>query len=229
METKKGTFIVIDGPDSVGKSTQVEILMERLLKEGYKAVLADFPCYKENFFGKFIYELLHNPMFRWVKIHPKIASIVYALDRWETSPRLHKAMNEGYLVIANRYTSSNQIHQGGKIKDEKKRVEFIEWLNELEFEVLKIPRPDIVFCLNVTPPFGKMLLKKRSRKGLFGKIKDVHERSSRFIKNSYACSLWLSATQPGWVTIDCVKDKNLRTPEDINEEIYKKLMLFIHK
>src|ERR1035437_5565673 len=142
---KKGRLIVIDGTDGSGKATQVNLLTKRLKKEGHIVKNLDFPEYYDNFFGGFIAHCLQEKYYNWTNIHPKIASIAYAADRWESKKKIDEWLEKGYIILANRYVSANQIHQGGKIKNNKKRADFIKWLYQMEYEVFKIPRPNVVF------------------------------------------------------------------------------------
>ncbi|MFA6258971.1 MAG: thymidylate kinase, partial [Candidatus Paceibacterota bacterium] len=135
LNNKKGKLIVIDGTDGSGKATQIKLLEKRLKKEGKKVKVLDFPEYYKNFFGAFIGHCLSEQYYNWTKIHPKIASIAYAADRWESSENIRKWLKEGYIVLSNRYVSANQIHQGGKVKSAKKRANFIKWLDEMEYGV----------------------------------------------------------------------------------------------
>src|SRR3989344_3136842 len=158
---KRGKLIVIDGTDGSGKATQTELLIKHLQKEGHKVKVVDFPEYYSNFFGAFIGHCLSEQYYNFVKIHPKIASVLYAADRLESKDRIGKWLKDGYLVIANRYASANQIHQGGKIANTKKREAFIKWLAEMEYKVFKISRPDVVFYLNVPIPIVLKLIQER--------------------------------------------------------------------
>ena len=121
---KRGKLIVIDGTDGSGKATQVDLLVEALKKEGRKVKVVDFPEYYSNFFGKFVGHCLSEQHYNFVSVHPKIASVLYAADRFEGKGKIEKWLKEGYTVVANRYASSNQIHQGGKkfliLKSEKR-------------------------------------------------------------------------------------------------------------
>ncbi|MBP6912141.1 MAG: hypothetical protein KBB88_02995 [Candidatus Pacebacteria bacterium] len=114
-----GKLIVVDGTDGSGKATQVELLRKRLIREGYKVKVVDFPEYYKNFFGAFIGHCLAEQYYNWVNIHPKIASIAYAADRFESKDEINGWLEKGYIVISNRYVSANQIHQGGKIASKK--------------------------------------------------------------------------------------------------------------
>mgnify|MGYP003580942235 CR=1 FL=1 len=226
-KSKRGKLIVIDGTDGSGKATQVGLLVRHLREEGYKVKIVDFPEYYSNFFGKFIGHCLSEQYYNFVKVHPKIASVLYAADRFESKGMLEKWLKAGYIVLANRYASANQIHQGGKIANTKKREAFLKWLAEMEYEVFKIPRPNAVFYLNVPIPTVMKLIKERDgngkRRSYLGKKKDVHEKDIKFLENSRKSALWLAKTQRGWVKIECMKDGKLDTRENIHQKIYEKV------
>ncbi len=229
---KKGKLIVIDGTDGSGKATQVALLSKRLVKEGYKVKNVDFPEYYKNFFGKFIGHCLSEQYYNWVNIHPKIASIAYAADRWESSEEVKKWLDKGYIILANRYVSSNQIHQGGKIKNAAKRQAFIEWLDEMEYKVFKIPRPDVVLYLSLSMPFINKLIKERNKnqsRAYLGKKKDIVEGDKEYMSNSIKSALWLAKTQKNYMQINCAPKNVLRTREDIHEEVYKNVLKVLKK
>ena len=224
--TKKGKLIVIDGTDGSGKATQATFLIKHLKQDGHKVKIIDFPEYYSNFFGKFIGHCLSEQYYNFVKVHPKIASVLYAADRFESSDKIKKWLKEGNIVVADRYASANQIHQGGKIANTKKRESFLNWLAEMEYEVFKIPKPDVVFFLSVPIPIVLKLMEERNKnnkRGYLGKKKDVHEKDVNFLENSRKSALWLAKTQKGWIKIECVKNGILNTRENIHEEIYKNI------
>jgi len=223
---KRGKLIVIDGTDGSGKATQTKLLISRLKKDGKKVKVVDFPDYYSNFFGKFIGHCLSERYYDFVKVHPKIASVLYAADRFESKGMIEKWLKDGNIVIANRYASANQIHQGGKIANTKKREAFIKWLSEMEYEVFKIPKPDTVFYLSVPIPMVLKLIDKRnktSNRKYLGKKKDAHEKDTKFLENSRKSALWLAKTQKNWVKIECIKDGELERPEVIHEKVYKNI------
>ncbi|MEK7219266.1 MAG: thymidylate kinase [Patescibacteria group bacterium] len=224
--TKRGKLIVIDGTDGSGKHTQVELLAKALRRDGHIVKLLDFPEYYKNFFGKFIGHCLSEQYYNWINIHPKIAAIAYAADRWESSAKIKRWLDKGYIVVANRYATANQIHQGGKIANTKKREAFIKWLDEMEYEVFKIPRPDIVFYLSLPMNIILKLIEERNKasvRAYSGNKKDVHEVDLEFQKNSIKAALWLAKTQKGWIKIDCAKNGEIDTRENIHKEIYEKV------
>lgn len=229
---KRGKLIVIDGTDGSGKATQAELLSKRLKKEGYTVKLVDFPEYYENFFGEFLGHCLSEQYFNWVNIHPKIASVVYAADRFESKEKIEGWLKKGYIVLANRYVSANQIHQGGKIKDPKKRAEFMTWLEKMEYGVFNIPKPDLVFYLNVPMKIVEKLIASRNiehARAYLGKKKDVHETDMDFLKNSQKSALWLSEREKNWKKIECAPKGEIMPREDIHEEIYKSVRAVVKK
>ncbi len=237
MSTKnkkyKGKFIVIDGTDGSGKATQVTSLTKHLRKDGYKVKLVDFPEYYNNFFGEFIGHCLSEQYYNFINIHPKIASVLYAADRWESKKEMEKWLSQGYIVLANRYVSANQIHQGGKIKNIKKRNDFIKWLDEMEHDVFGIPRPDIVFYLSLPINIVLSLLKKRSsskmKREYLKKKKDVHEEDVNFLINSRKSAIWLAKNQKNWIRINCSSKGMILPIENIHDIIYKKVKKIIKK
>lgn len=224
---KRGKLIVIDGTDGSGKATQADLLIKHLKKDGRKVKTIDFPEYYSNFFGKFIGHCLSEQYFNFAKVHPKIASVLFAADRFESKNKIEKWLKEGNIVIADRYASANQIHQGGKIANTKKRESFLKWLAEMEYEVFKIPKPDAVFYLSVPIPTVLKLIADRNKNSdrayLGKKKKDVHEKDVHFLENSRKSALWLAKTQKNWIKIECVQKGILNTRENIHEEVYKKI------
>src|SRR3989344_2258280 len=214
---KKGKLIVIDGTDGSGKATQTGFLIKHLKRDGHKVKVIDFPEYYSNFFGKFIGHCLSEQYYNFVKVHPKIASILYAADRLESKDKIEKWLRQGYIVVANRYASANQIHQGGKIVNTKKRQAFLKWLSDMEYGTFKIPRPNVVVFLSVPVSIVLKIIKKRDKKNsrkYLGNKKDVHEKDIKFLENSRKSALWLAKTQPGWIKIECVVDGQMDTKEN---------------
>ena len=223
---KKGKLIVIDGTDGSGKATQVELLREHLVKDGYIVKVVDFPEYYKNFFGKFIGHCLSEQYYSFLNIHPKIASVLYSADRWESNEKIKNWLKRGYVVIANRYISANQIHQGGKIANSKKREAFIKWLDEMEYEVFKITRPDITLYLSLPIDIILKLIDKRNgkmKRVYLKKNKDVHENDVQFLINSRKSAMWLVNKIPNFIKIECSVKGNIFSKEEIHERIYKEV------
>lgn len=224
MKKKKGAFIVIDGTDGSGKATQVELLRKRLAKEGKTVKIVDFPEYYKNFFGRFVGECLTDPAYGFAHVHPKIASVLYAADRFESKKDIERWLEKGYVVLANRYVSSNQIHQGGKIIAAKERREFLRWLDDMEFRVFGIPRPDTVIYLSVPVAISRKLMKERDKtaaRAYKGKKKDAHESDRKHLENARASALKLVKELTNFIQVDCAPDgTHIDTREAIAEKVY---------
>lgn len=224
MKNKRGKFIILDGIDGSGKATQTKLLVKRLKKEGKKIKTIDFPQYEGNFFGEMIGKCLVGDYGDFILIDPHIASTLYAADRWESSAVIKKWIDRGYIVIADRYTSSNQIHQGGKIKGAKKRREFLKWLEKMEFEVFKIPKPDAIVYLDVPYEITEKLLRKKNainKKKYNNGKKDLAENNKGHLNDSRKSAIKLVGEYNNWIKINCVKKGNLMSIEEISEIIWK--------
>ena len=220
----KGKLIVIDGIDGSGKATQVKLLIKRLKKEGIKTATIDFPQYYDNFFGKLIGRFQNNEFSDAPSTDPYLASVLYAADRWETKNKIEKWLKEGRAVILDRYVSSNQIHQGGKIKNAKKRKAFLNWLEEMEFKIFKIPKPETIIFLNVPYKISKNLLKKKSSRSYVKNAKnDKVEKSRIYQESSHEQSLKLIKDNNNWTEIDCVKNGKIMSIEDVSDLIWNKV------
>jgi dTMP kinase len=223
----RGKLIVIDGTDGSGKATQVAYLTDRLKKDGYKIKVVDFPEYYKNFFGAFVGHCLSEQYYNFINVHPKIASVLYAADRWQSKEDLNKWLEEGYIVVANRYVSANQIHQGGKISDTKKRIAFIKWLDQMEYKEFGIPRPNLTLYLSLPIQIVMKLLKEREssqmKRKYLKKNKDVHEADEKFMENSIKSALWLAKTQPYWSKINCSEKGEILSREQIHEMVYSEV------
>ncbi len=229
----KGKLIVIDGTDGSGKATQVDLLAKKLISEGKKVKIVDFPEYYKNFFGAFIGHCLSEQYYNFLNVHPKIASVLYAADRWESNDELIGWLKKGYIVIANRYVSANQIHQGGKIQNSKKRNDFLKWLDEMEYGVFGIPRPDITLYLSLPIDIVLLLLKDREsskmKRAYLKKGKDVHESDVNFLINSRKSALRLVKEIPNFIKIDCAPKGYILSREAIHDEVYKKVKKMLAK
>jgi dTMP kinase len=152
-------------------------------------------------------------------VNAYVASTFYAADRFATFKKDYEEYyKNGGIILADRYTTANMVHQAGKIKDEEERTKFIDWLFNLEFGIYNLPVPTKVFFLNMPTETAQELMKNRENKFTHDTKKDIHERDEAHLKDAYnaACSL---ATKYGWCEIKCVEDGRLKTREEIHGEI----------
>ncbi|MBI2637556.1 MAG: thymidylate kinase [Candidatus Sungbacteria bacterium] len=225
MKNEKGKLIVIEGTDGSGKKTQVHLLIERLRKEGHIVATASFPQYGKKSAG-LIEEYLNGNYGASDEVSPYVASLFYAVDRFDAARDIKKFLENGAVVVLDRYVDSNAGHQGGKIKDLGEREKFIHWLYNIEFSVFKVPKPEMTFILHVPSEIGyELIFKKQQRLYIEGgKTHDAHEADKEHLKNAEAAYLWLAKQYPNdHEVIECVRAGNLLTPEEIHEMVWERV------
>lgn len=215
-------FVVIDWLDGSGKWTQVKLLEENLKKLWKKVKVLDYPRYGEK--SAFFVEKYLNWWYG-KNITAKQASIFYALDRFDDSFNLQEDFNNFDYIISNRYVSANMIHQTWKISSKNERNDFLDWIYDLEFNIFGIRKPDKVIFLNVTPETSqKLVLKKDDREYLKdGKKMDLHEEDKNHLTNAYNAAMQV-VKKYDWTKIDCEKEGEMRSIEEINNEILKHIL-----
>ncbi len=225
MEEKLiGRIIVIDGTDGCGKATQARMLQQYISSNRQKSVVIDFPRYTQNFFGEHIGRALKGEFGNFLETSPYIISLVYALDRLETKPLIKLYLEEGYVVIFDRYTTANMIHQAAKLVSKKEQDNLVSWLEKMEYEILEIPRPDTVIFLDVPTSVSQKLLVKSTNeaKHLHRKKTDVdlHESNIEFQTRSRKTGLRV-AKKFGWNVIKCTTRGKMKKKEDILNHIIR--------
>lgn len=207
----KGKLIVLEGIDGSGKATQAKILAERLRTEGHNVRMLDFPQYSKNISGALIGECLRGERGDFLSIDARVASVLYAVDRFESKQKILDWLEAGDTVVLDRYVSSNQIHQGSKIQQSAERETFLAWLDTLEYGVFGLPKPDMVLYLDMPVEMAVALLVQ--------KTKDVAENDKNHLSASRKTARWL-ATRNGWTTISCVRRGVLLNRESVAEAIF---------
>jgi len=222
MKTKQGKFIVIEGTDGSGKATQLKLLVDRLQKEKVKVATADFPQY-DNFSGAFVAKYLRGEYGTAEEVGPYRGSIFYAVDRYDKSFDIKKWLGEGKTVVSNRYVSANMGHQTGKIKGRANQDKFLAWLDNLEYKIFNIPRPDVTVFLYMPPAVGQKLVdSKGARAYTKGKKRDIHEADLNHLKKASEAYLYV-AKKYHWITIGCAKGSEPLSREEIHEKIVEAL------
>lgn len=213
-----GKLIVIEGTDGSGKSTQFRLLTDRLESEQVKFQKLVFPQYSEpssalirmylgGEFGK-------SPS----DVNAYAASAFYSVDRYASYRKVWgKWYEEGGLVVSDRYTTSNAVHQASK-EPEDKREDFLNWLYDFEYDKLGLPRPDLVIYLDVPTDFTEKMLRHRETET--NTHADIHEQDMQYLATCRRMGR-AAAEHYGWTVIRCVRDGAMRSMEDIHEEIYR--------
>jgi dTMP kinase len=215
MENSSGKFIVIDGTDGSGKTTQLNLLKEKLEYEGYTVEVADFPQYNTKSAG-LVEEYLSGKYGQADEVDPYKASIFYAVDRFDASPKIKQWLQEGKVVLANRYTSASLGHQGCKIDNPLERKVFFNWLYDLEYKIFEIPKPDLTIILQVEPEISFTLAKDRAREDWKGKTTDIHENNFEHLKKAEQTYLEIANNLPGFRLIKCTHNNQILSREAIH-------------
>ena len=216
-----GKLFVIDGTDGSGKQTQFTKLQERLTENGIDFKTVSFPNYdspssslvKMYLSGEFG----TNPK----DVSPYIASTFYIADMYATLKKGYQEYyDNGGIILADRYATSNMVHQAGKISDKAERKKFLDWLCDYVFNLYELPVPNNVFFLNMPVKQSIELMKNRENKFTKGQEKDIHERNKNHLIDAYSAACEV-AKDYNWNEIKCVKNEKIRTVEDIHEEIFE--------
>ena len=223
----KGKLIVIEGTDCSGKATQSKKIVERLNDEGIRAVYMSFPMYNTptgeiiaaNILGKPDYGNCTFPEGA-PNIPPKVAALYYAADRLYNIHKIEEMLEQGTTIVLDRYVESNMGHQGGKFTTEREKIEMLLWLEQLEFSLLELPRPDKVIFLYLPYEYGKQLREQR------GEVLDGVESNAEYLINAEK-TYSLMAERYNFDVVNCVKNDEVRTIPKINEDIYKIVNEFI--
>lgn len=222
MPNNHGKFIVIDGIDGSGKTTQTKLLAEKIIRFGLDVKIADFPQYNTKSSG-LVEEYLSGKYGSAEKVGPYRASIFYACDRYDASFKIKKWLAEGKIVISNRYVTANMGHQGGKIKNPLERKHFFDWLHQLEYEIFNIPEPDLNIILHVEPKISKILAEQRQRQDWLGKTNDIHQNSLDHLKRAEQTFLQIAQAYPNFTIIECTNKNEILPPAKINHLIWQRI------
>ena len=219
---------MIEGTDGSGKGTQTELLVQTLQKNNYKVEQISFPQYGERS-AVMVEDYLNGKFGTAQEVGPYRASILYAVDRYSASPKIKKWLDEGKIVIANRYVASNMGHQGGKISDPKARQEYFKWNYDLEYNIFGIPKPELNLILHVTPEISQRLVDdKEERDYLNGKTRDIHEDDLEHLQAAEKTYLEIAKTYPEFKIIECVdKNNEILSREIIQKEIWNKVQKYL--
>lgn len=218
----EGKIIVIEGVDGSGKATQAKALAENLQK--FREVEAfSFPQYESSFFGALVARMLSGEFGGLNDINPYLAAPIYAFDRWEASLRIRRAKEAGKIVVVDRYSPSN-FHQAAKFRVPGEREKFIDFFEQMEYDVLRIPREDIVIFLHVPPALAQKFVARKDRRSHLGRRKlDIAESDLDHLQRASAMYKEIAGKRENWLLIDCMVDERMRGERDIQQEILARL------
>lgn len=218
----KGKLIVIEGTDGSGKQTQSERLIDNFRSNGIDCEIISFPKYGsptgdivgDCCLGKDNKIETGSWFDNFSKLDPKIACLYYAADRLAAASEIRKKLDEGKIVILDRYVESNMGHQCGKLKGKNERVKLRDWIVNLEYKLLKLPQPDLIIFLHM--PFE---VSRKLKEGMDDKL-DVHEADESHLRNAEAAYLEL-ADYYGWKKVRCFESGDVRSVDEIHNDVLK--------
>ena len=211
-----GTLIVLEGIDGSGKATQSALLEKKLKEAGKDVMHISFPDYASDSSALVKMYLKGDFGADPGDVNPYAASLFYAVDRFASYRMKWKDFYEkGGIIIADRYTTSNMVHQMTKYDDEEERTQFLSWLEKTEYEELELPRPDLVILLDIPLGMSEALVKARAAEG--GSM-DIHEQHLDYLRKCHDAYQALVRFY-GWERIPCAREGVLRSVTDIGRDV----------
>ena len=218
-----GKLYVIEGVDGSGKATQTELLYQALSNNATQNQIVrkvSFPDYDSP--SSSLIKMYLNGEFGTdpQSVNAFATSVFFAVDRFASFRKDWKTTyDQDGIIVADRYVTSNLVHQAGKIEDAAEKERYIAWLSELEYDIFGLPKPDCVIFLDMPPAYSLQLRQQRNqlKQGL---TQDIHEADQTYLQQAYDNAISIAKHQ-GWHTISCVADGTIRTIEDIHAEIMR--------
>lgn len=215
----EGKLIAFEGGDGSGKGTQLSLLVSTLKSRGIPHETMDFPRYEKSFFGDLAGRMLAGDFGGVNAIPSELAVLPYACDRWLLKEDISKWLNEGKIVVSNRYTASSAVYQAAKLPADKQYA-FLDWVYKLEQEVIGLPKERLVLFFHVPVGISQVLVDKKGKRAYLGdKKKDIYEESIAIQEAVERLYLALAETRSNWKTIECVAGGVIRPVGEIQKDI----------
>jgi dTMP kinase len=214
-----GLLLAIEGIDGAGKGTQAARLAETAAGHGRRVASFSFPLYDDNPFSRAVGDYLNGEFGTADEVHPELAALLYAGDRFHARPRIVAALQDHDLVVCDRYVASNQAHQGAKLTG-KERRRLLDWLEEVEFGEFALPRPQLVILLDAPVALARRLVGRKAARGYTTLEADIHEADAAHSGATREVYLEL-ADRDGWQVVSTAGDDGgAREVDDIAAEIW---------
>src|SRR6266478_2919942 len=216
--TVPGKLIAVEGIDGSGKRTQVELLTLSLKAHGHSVFPTGFPQY-DSWFGRMVGQFLNGDLGPLESLDPHFTALLYAGDRFEAKPKLEAALNNGQIVLVDRYIGSNLAHQTARVPAQQ-RDAFRRWIEHLEYGIYDLPREDLILYLRVPPSEAQKLVARKSQRSYTDAKQDLQEASLRHLEQA-ADMYDLLALEAPWVTIECFDAARgaMRSPKEIAQDV----------
>ena len=213
------TLIAIEGIDGAGKGTQANRLVASLRDMGLKADSLQFPRYAATTFGSAIGDFLNGRFGSLNEVHPQLAAVLYAGDRYESRSLLLKMLDDNDVVVLDRFVGSNLAHQAAKL-DGDARTALIKWIEKIEFEVFALPRPQLTILIDMSSQMSRELVARKATRDYTTQEADLQESDLPYLEKVRRCYLALAHSRLDWRTVHGLRDDgSLRTIDDVAAEI----------
>ena len=214
-----GVLIAIEGIDGAGKGTQAAQLISGLRARGLSANSLQFPRYSATSFGRSIGDYLNGRFGALDQVHPQLASVLYAGDRFESRGLLLQLLQQNDVVVLDRYVGSNLAHQAAKLSGSE-RTALMEWIEQIEFGVFQLPRPQLTVLIDMSSQMSRELVSRKAARDYTDQQADLHESDLPYLEKVRRCYLALANSRPDWRTVYGLDDDGcLRTIEDVAIDI----------
>lgn len=217
-------LIAIEGIDGSGKGTQARLVTKRLARLGYQTSSIQFPRYSATAFGAAIGDFLNGRFGSLDEVHPQLAAVLYAGDRFESLGVLAEAMASSDIVVLDRFTASNLAHQAAKLQGQE-REKLIDWINDIEHRVFGLPRPNLNILLDISSDWSRELVSRKAARDYTSEEADIQESDRPYLERVRECYRDIATSQNNWAVVKCLgSDGELRNVDTISDDILERIM-----
>lgn len=222
-------LIAIEGIDGAGKGTQVQALVKRLHESELSCGTLQFPRYAETTFGAAIGDFLNGRFGTLDQVHPQLAAVLYAGDRFESKDALLQLMAENDVVVLDRFTGSNLAHQAAKLEGEQ-RQELSRWIDHVEHVVFGLPRPDLNLLIDISSDWSRQLVGRKAARNYTDQEADLQEADVPYQEKVRRCYLEVAGRRSDWAIVNSIDEAGqLKSVEDVNNAIYTFVKPLVHQ
>jgi len=212
-------LIAIEGIDGAGKGTQAGRLVTSLRDFGLRVDALQFPRYSATTFGSAIGDFLNGRFGALNEVHPQLAAVLYAGDRFESRPLLLSMLDQNDVVVLDRFVASNLAHQAAKL-DGPERMALIEWIEKVEFDIFQLPRPDLTILIDMSSQMSRELVSRKSARDYTTREADLQESDLPYLERVRRCYMALAHSRVDWRTVHGLDESGkLRTIDDVAQDI----------
>lgn len=213
-------LVAIEGIDGSGKGTQAARLHQSLLASGRRSQLLSFPRYRETEFGRKIGDFLNGRFGNLNQVSPFLVSLLFAGDRFESRGVLTQALSENEIVICDRYVASNVAHQAAKVEGNE-RDELIRWIHHVEHSVYELPRAHQTVFLDLPVAHATRLIALKAQRTYTDRAADLQEADAAYLQKVHGVYAQLAETEPNWLRIECLDGGELKSVDQIANEVWR--------